>query len=518
MRKFTMLCVAFAFAAAATGAHALKLVPTAAGNPATEGMSSVTYAKETLLKTATVVAGGTTYYTLARDHYVSAPTTVYSADANDAYVISFTLDGMVFTEAPMLNAPLNPGTVMFQAILGGFPGADNVVFQRTGTGTILRVGDPLADPVLTMTAKFAISGDGSGSITRIVQNRALANLGLTAWTETEILSDGVRAKPALVETAKPAGEEITASASYNFVQFRPGSRATPNLSVSVGSVELSVVGADDDVAFAKQYRDAQSVQTGGEDSVVDVIAEVTGADEAETVQNNTVTFSGNFSFVKMVGLTTTAPKDATPEGTCVAANELRKPSTVDPSVLTDVTIPQLAAIFENTATVDEADTAPQYLCIAVDGSTEIPTTTPYMVTTKYAGIPDAAFPPEGDTYDLSQIGRDGTTYYIPFLTTYEGYNQRISIVNRGRATTYSFTGLQTEAPTTAVWDEMASSGPLPTGQTVLKTPDIVEITDGNRAAGNLTIVASPGDVSAAVQLVNKGTGAIDNVYLQNMLR
>jgi hypothetical protein len=516
MRKFTMLCVAFAFAAAATGAHALKLVPTAAGNPATEGMSSVTYAKETLLKTATVVAGGTTYYTLARDHYVSAPTTVYSADANDAYVISFTLDGMVFTEAPMLNAPLNPGTVMFQAILGGFPGADNVVFQRTGTGTILRVGDPLADPVLTMTAKFAISGDGSGSITRIVQNRALANLGLTAWTETEILSDGVRAKPALVETAKPAGEEITASASYNFVQFRPGSRATPNLSVSVGSVELSVVGAGD-VAFNDQYRDAQSALTTGveeSESVVDVIDEVTGDDETGAVQNNTVTFSGNFSFVKMVGLTTTAPKDATPEGTCVAANELRKPSTVDPSVLTDVTMPQLAATFENAPPVE----APQYLCIEVDGTTEIPTTAPYMVTTKYAGIPDAAFPPEGDTYDLSQIGRDGTTYYIPFLTTYEGYNQRISIVNRGRATTYSFTGLQTEAPTTAVWDEMASSGPLPTGQTVLKTPDIVEITDGNRAAGNLTIVASPGDVSAAVQLVNKGTGAIDNVYLQNMLR
>ena len=163
-------------------------------------------------------------------------------------------------------------------------------------------------------------------------------------------------------------------------------------------------------------------------------------------------------------------------------------------------------------------TAPQYLCIAVDGNTEIPTTTPYMATTKYTGVPDAAFPPKGGTFDLSQIGRDGTTYYIPYLTLYDGYNQRFSIVNRGRPTTYSFTGLQAEAETTAAWGEMAS-GPLPTGQTVLSTSDILTITDGrSRASGNLTIVASPSDVSASVQVVNKMTRTVDTVYLQNMLQ
>ena len=188
MRKFTTLCVAFAFAAAATGAHAaLKLVGQATDDPAS-GTSSVTYAKETLLKTATIEAGGITYYEITQNHFVSARTGVYSVDAQDAYVVSITLEGLVFAGVPTLTAPDNTG-VTFVPILGGIRGAENVVFQRTA-GNVVRT--TALNPLLVMQATFAISDEGSGTIRRVVQNRALANLGIAAWTETDLLSNGVR--------------------------------------------------------------------------------------------------------------------------------------------------------------------------------------------------------------------------------------------------------------------------------------------------------------------------------------
>ena len=76
--------------------------------------------------------------------------------------------------------------------------------------------------------------------------------------------------------------------------------------------------------------------------------------------------------------------------------------------------------------------------IEVDGETSIPNTDEYTVTTKYKGLDMAAFPPAGATHTLAAISRDGYGANIPYLTTDDGYNQRIILVNRWRATTYVF--------------------------------------------------------------------------------
>ena len=133
-----------------------------------------------------------------------------------------------------------------------------------------------------------------------------------------------------------------------------------------------------------------------------------------------------------------------------------------------------------------------YLCVAVDGETPIPATEPYMVTTAYKGIANAAFPPQGGTYELAGIRRDGTNYSIPYLTTFSDYNQRFSIVNHGTAAVrYTFSFQSEEGVTTA--PGTAASGDLPPGgQIVLKASDIVEITGGTRAAAVLSIVAPGG--------------------------
>ena len=229
--------------------------------------------------------------------------------------------------------------------------------------------------------------------------------------------------------------------------------------------------------------------------VIDSLSEILDASNAEDPSKNGVTFSGNFTFEAVSKVTLGC-----------AGGDIRKPTEEDEDVYTDESKPQRVSLFSTANS----------LCIHVDGVNEIPETTPYEVMTEYAGLDDAAFPPEGGLHGLAKIVHDGTTYYIPYMTTYAAYNQRFSIVNRGPETIYAFKALQTpDSDGSSVADGAMASGTLPKGQTILRTSDIVTITDGNRASGNLTIVADPADVSAAVQQVEKTSGTVDTIYLEH---
>ena len=154
-----------------------------------------------------------------------------------------------------------------------------------------------------------------------------------------------------------------------------------------------------------------------------------------------------------------------------------------------------------------------FLCVQVDGETVIPETDAYAVTTSYTGETGAAFPPQGGSYELAEIVQDGTRYSIPYLTTFDEYNQRLSIVNfSAKPVRYNFHSFNAEEGVT-VAGGMKATGELPVGQTVLKTSDIVEIMGGNRASARIAIVVAPRHVSAAVQQVNLETRGVDTTYL-----
>ena len=542
LKQFIRLSVAAVFIAASTGAHAIKLVSGPTVDPDVTSMDSVTYAKETLLKTSAKEPDNITFYDIQRTHYVSGPTKIYTLGAaNDAYVVRYSLEGMVFAAQPtghalgrMNDVPgviATPGDTISEGdgfggrlniILGGAAGDDYVVFQavnltiRRTDGVVADLGNnvagvPVRDPIILLQAKFAISGEGSGSITRVVQNRALRDIGIPD-SETHELSGAIRALPALVEKVVPDASPPTAVAAFDFMQFSPGSRISQNLDQSVGSVMLGVQsnpeyrhsqGTDTEVAaLATAIGDnspEEEVRTAMLLLVVDTLEEVIGGETDP--KKNGATFSSNyFQFPSKVTVGAAA-------GGCDAGgSDIRMKSAEDANVYENASKPQTAASFKGE----------QILCINVDGETEIPVTDTYKVTTKYAGVADAAFPPPGGTYELAYIRHDGTTYRLPYLTTYEAYNQRFSIVNRGGATTYAFTGLVSAEGT--VTPGPRSIGPLPTGQTILRTEDVVSIAGAARAAGNLTIVADPGTVSAAVQQINTMTRTVDTVYLEHMLQ
>ena len=147
------------------------------------------------------------------------------------------------------------------------------------------------------------------------------------------------------------------------------------------------------------------------------------------------------------------------------------------------------------------------LCIMARAHTEddpisIPEVT-YMVKTTYEeGTTDAAFEPEdGGPHELGMIERDGTTVRFPYLTTREGYVQRIRIVSRAPdGATYTMT-FADNADATAM-----AVGSLDKGRNTLEVSDMVMINDGGTTtSGELVIEAPPGMIDIASTLNTPGS-------------
>ena len=111
------------------------------------------------------------------------------------------------------------------------------------------------------------------------------------------------------------------------------------------------------------------------------------------------------------------------------------------------------------------------------------------------------------------ITHDGTTVRIPYVTSYEGYTQRIVIVNRNKVdVSYSISFLA-EGDGEIMGDN-PHEGMLPGRQaTVLKVDELVTLTDPTRASATLTVAARKGSIDVATTMVNKMDQSTDTVVL-----
>lgn len=492
MRTFVGLCAALAFGLGSTAVHALKFVQSSGENPATAAGASatVTYAKETLLKgTGNVTAASdstdkTMYYNIVRNHFLSAPPGVAS-QAGDTYTITYTLTGMVFAAVPS-----SPPTG-FTLAAGGAAG-DMKAMYRADAATAVS-----ATTALELTATFAVSADG-GSVTMEAENRTFGGMKGHDPAMIKVMS-------ALKATPMPADPAPQAKAEGGFMNFG-GTVGAPMLRASLGTFEVGVV--------TPNLEDAQGADNTVDDvnSLDDVTVVAANADGSVA---NPVTFSveGGFGFVKTLALV----DNATPPGAqqCTGTlTDIRKPvPATTPATYTDETTPQEAQTFELDIDADGTDNNMlQHLCVEVDGERPIPETGPFKVMAEYKGLADAAFPPMAMMHDLAMIDRDGASFRIPFLTTNTDlYKQLVIIVNHGSEADYSFGGFHAQAGTASAG--MMASGKLPTGQTVLRSTDIVTIDGGNRAAATLSVVTDQSNISVAVQQIRAGTGQADTVYV-----
>jgi len=151
------------------------------------------------------------------------------------------------------------------------------------------------------------------------------------------------------------------------------------------------------------------------------------------------------------------------------------------------------------------------LCNKTDGVAVIPKSA-YTIGVNYApGNTLSAGAADFTGAAIGNIGRNGTTQNINYLTTFASYNQRVYITNRGLVdATYAFT-FQSEAGVTATAGTAATGTSKAGSVLALKAADIVTLVGKTRTAATLTIVGTPALFGIATQQVNLSNGATDTV-------
>ena len=169
---------------------------------------------------------------------------------------------------------------------------------------------------------------------------------------------------------------------------------------------------------------------------------------------------------------------------------------------------------------------PWYLCVAISNENDetIPVGT-YAVDINLAPARGdlRPFPAAASTGNVvGSIRHDGVTVQIPYLTSYDGYTQRIVIVNRNKvdvsyALTFHAEGdgeidtMSTDDVTCMdkVCEGMAMGG----GATVFKIADVATFTGPTRASATLTVASDQRWIDVATTQVNKMDQSTDTVVL-----
>jgi hypothetical protein len=506
-RTFVGLCAALAFVAGSPGAHALKIADTAptdrAGVEAADG--SITYASETLLTTrVTEVSGDSTkYYNVGAD----AETLVLSlpgdvpASAGDTYLVSVALDGMVFrtalTNESLAAAASGAADATFEIASGGAAKDKTVVFRKTPTGIINGTS------ILNLSASLAVSSEG-GSATVTLTNQTVAGLNIpnVSGTKTHGPANVIKVASALKEMPTPSN--LTASAESSFKKLADD--------MTVGHVGSLTIGFN-------THRVASG--TAPVDDLEDILV---GGQTATNAANSSVSFMGDFSFTSKVFVHGDDDCGATNDGSdttrdndlASAEDDIRNmEGTGDDAVVTGTTKP--VNIDSTPADVNVAAFT-AYLCIMVQGddtddkvAPRIPDTDAYTAMGSYKALDNAASGPMGMERMLGEINRDGTTAHIPYMTTNEGYNQRIVLSNRSSADADYEMEFRPEDGVTATATDMATGTLMGNTTVTMKATDLVMIEGGSRTAATIILEGLPTSIDVTSVTINLETRATDTV-------
>ena len=120
-------------------------------------------------------------------------------------------------------------------------------------------------------------------------------------------------------------------------------------------------------------------------------------------------------------------------------------------------------------------------------------------------------PEDTDAMPVGSIRQNGSTFQLPMVTTFEGYNNRIFIVNRSKRDASYSMEFTTEDGVTATAGS-AATGTVEAGTTaVIRAMDAVSLEGGMRTAATLFVVGAPGNTDVVTQIVNKSDGSTDTL-------
>lgn len=435
--------------------------------------TSPTFALETLDSgDATTVA--TVAYPNINNDAVGTPLDVTAllgvgvANTEDIF-LRFDLSNGVFGAAPTFTTATATSTIA----QGGTTGASFVIFQVNATGDI-----PQTQAATMGTTVLAATDLTTGiGVTMNVYETLTAATSQGDALVTKTAASGAKLASfatGLTLTAAAATTGNVAEVEDDFKKFATGG-TSPDDALSatlalIGSASLSAsataLSADDGLAVA----------------LADMINDAT----------STATVSGDFSVAThSLGLDAAATC-ATPP-TALVANATKDGATA-------VTVAAL--------------NASSHLCYTADGLAAIPEG---EYTVALALTPIAATRTNQTTSLSGTIGEvvhNGTTVQLPYLTTFEDYNQRIVMVNRSAtAAAYNIASFQSEDGVVATPKDDAS-GEIPAGGSkVVKVSEVVDLSGGTRTAATLNIVAPEGKISVATTQVNLDDASTDTISL-----
>lgn len=152
--------------------------------------------------------------------------------------------------------------------------------------------------------------------------------------------------------------------------------------------------------------------------------------------------------------------------------------------------------------------APISLCHTVDGTTDViqkNVTPPIQVEL----VSDNLGP-----LDLATVTYNSTTIILPYVTTFDGYNQRLYIVNKGTTDAAYSSTFVSESGVVAT-DGTAAEGVVPAGEMVMiKASDLVTLDGRTRTSAEIEIEAPLSAVEATTQTVNLSDGSTDTLVLE----
>ena len=451
---------------------------------------SVSYAKETLVTlTAELKDDLEGYYLLEEagdaDHNVTVPGVAYNmGDSLRVDVVLTNLKlGADVAEADAISLPT------------GVAGDLRAVMNDLGSSTPSFAFEPgvdspadSADAAVTINlGDLAIAaGSESGSISVTVVNRSDQDeFGGEFGITTASFPNAVKVVKGLVEGFE--GNDVVAAVAEKFLLF-----ADSAVYASLGTLQLGV---------KADVRNAVGgalipVTPEGLEALITVV-------EEEADESSALVVSGDFSFTNAAWFEA-QDRTESADGDCSGGVVVGTGEGLDMDQRVpaedDGFLRELAS--QNVSDFTARSPMAMVLCISVRAKTDDMATAinagTYSVETKYKATPMQANTPMSGTHELGTIVRDGTTVQLPYLTTREGYVQRIRIMNRGGPATYSL-ALADNAEGGVEEDTLAM------GRTTLMVSDLVMIDEGNTTSGTLIIESEKSNIDVATTLNTPGS-------------
>lgn len=438
------------------------------------GAGKVSFATEALLTTATQTANASnengtsgTYYEVD-DSGVAGTLDLTSTSGvgvaiNDEIWIRYDFTNAVIETAlaagDLAIGASNTGSAITK---GGAAGDDFVIF----TDVIDTANLTIADNVVLTLDDLAIGLGASSDITVSIYEAASDATNKTNALVTKTLTGAVSSASGLSTTV--TNDDVTADVEESFAKFVASSSAgATTLLGAVGRVETA---ADTTLKLPNG----------------NAVAAVTDL----TANTGNVTFTGDFSVGTWAVFANTNCTGAT---TALTLNTAKTEGTV--TVAQSLASPTLCVTLasNNTTQVNKGD---------------------YEVGFDFAGLASTANNPAAFAGTVGSVEHNGTTVQAPYLTTFEDYNQRVILVNRGSSAVAYSTTFTTEDGVTAVAGTAASGTLAANSKTVVKVTDLVSLTGGTRTAATMNIVSPSANISAATTQVNLSDASTDTIVLK----